>query len=66
MGIQMDQHGNTCGFIFHKAIKIPKPDSGNQYLNILEHLRAKVKILKRWFLKGQRSKFCGGDLNLKT
>ena len=36
----MDQHGNTGGFIFHKPIEIP---TGNQYPNVLEHLRAKMK-----------------------
>ena len=50
------------GVMFHKPIKISKPDSGNQYLNVLEHLCAKMQRL----LKGQTSKFCGGDRNLKT
>ena len=39
----MDQHGHACGVIFHKPIEIPKPDSGNQYLNVLEHLRVKME-----------------------
>ena len=42
----MDQHGHACGVIFHKPIEIPKPDSGNQYLNVLEHLRVKMKKIE--------------------
>ena len=32
--------------IFHDPIEIPKPDSGNQYLNVLKHLCLKIKKIK--------------------
>ena len=38
----MDLHDIICGTIFHKPNKIPKLNSGKQYISILEHLFVKM------------------------